>query len=465
MTALSVCVQGLGFVGAAMAVATARAGHQVIGLDLPTAEGQARVDALNRGDFPMASTDVALVRATCEAFAAGRLRASTDPRVLATVDVVLVDVNLDLAWDVGADASPHANAVPLLAPFVAAIRTIGEYARPGTLVVIESTVPPGTCERVVRPALTAALAERGLPADALLLAHAYERVMPGDAYLASITHYWRVFAGETPAAASRCRALLESIIDTESYPLCELPSMTASETAKVLENSFRATTIALMEEWGRFAEAIGVNLFEVVDAIRQRPTHANIRQPGFGVGGYCLTKDPLMADAAARHLFGIDSLSFPFSQAAVRTNAEAPRTSVTRLAELLDGLDGRRLLLMGVTYRPGVADTRFSPAEAFVREAEARGAQVQLHDPLVAWWPELARTVATTWPSPDVDAVIFAVPHEAYRTLDLGDWVGSAWPLLFDANAVLSPEQIAVCVARDLPLWIVGRGAVTRASG
>lgn len=458
MTPQTVCVQGLGFVGSAMAVATARAGHRVFGLELPTEAGLQRVHALNQGTFPFATTDASLTKATRDAHDAGRLSATTDVAVLASADIVVVDVHLDLT------TSEDGYAAPQMAPFAAAIETIGRHARAGALVLVESTVPPGTCERVVRPLLDQQLAQRGLPEGSLQLAHSYERVMPGADYLASITQYWRVFAGETAEAAARCRAFLATVIDTTTYPLAELSSMTASETAKVLENTFRATTIALMEEWGRFAETVGVDLFEVVSAIRQRPTHANIRQPGFGVGGYCLTKDPLMAGAAARTLFGVNTLHFPFSESAVRVNAEAPMTSVARLEQLLNGLAGRRILLLGVAYRQDVADTRYSPSETFVREAEARGAQLLCHDPLVTFWSELGRPVAQQLPAPDFDAVVVAVPHTAYRTLDLATWVGSHRPLLFDANAVLSSEQQRSWLSRDLPLWIVGRGAVSRSA-
>ena len=166
------------------------------------------------------------------------------------------------------------------------------------LVILETTVPPGTCERVVAPELAAALQRRGLQRDAFLLAHSYERVMPGEDYLASITHFWRVYAGHTPEAADACERFLAQVINVDEYPLTRLASTTASEIAKVMENSYRATNIAFIEEWARFAEAVGVDLFGVINAIRVRPTHSNIRQPGFGVGGYCLTKDLLFPGIA-----------------------------------------------------------------------------------------------------------------------------------------------------------------------
>lgn len=128
--------------------------------------------------------------------------------------------------------------------------------------------------------------------------------MPGSHYLDSIVNYWRVYSGVTKESADRCMHFLQSVINTEEYPLTQLSSTTASETAKVLENSYRALNIAFMEEWGRFAEEIGINMFEIVEAIRKRPTHANIMKPGFGVGGYCLTKDPLFVKIGAEKFFG-----------------------------------------------------------------------------------------------------------------------------------------------------------------
>ena len=161
------------------------------------------------------------------------------------------------------------------------------------------------------------------------------------------------------------------MIDVEEFPLTRLSSTTACETAKVLENSYRATLIAFMEEWGRFAEATGVDLFEVIGTIRRRPTHSNMRQPGFGVGGYCLTKDPLLGMVSARDLFGHEELDFPFSRLAVAVNRVMPLAASTASSRCSGAAPSTapRSLLMGVSYRQEVADTRFSPSETFVREA------------------------------------------------------------------------------------------------
>ncbi len=457
-----VCVQGLGFVGSAMAIAIANARHDggeseplysVIGVDLPTEAGCSRVDAIARGAMPFAGADPTLDGALARAHAAGNLTATTDPEAFRLADIVLVDINLDIDW-----STPQPEV--RLDSLQRAVDDLGARLRPGTLVIVETTVPPGTCQRVIAPRLAAALEARGLPPDSIRLAHSYERVMPGAQYYNSIVNYWRVYAGMTPAAADACERFLSTVINVGDYPLTRLDSPTASETAKVLENSYRAVTIAFMEEWGRFAEAVGVDLFQVVDAIRHRPTHANMRQPGFGVGGYCLTKDPLFGAVAARTLFDRPDLSFPFSSAAVRTNAAMPLVALDKLRARLGGtLSGRRILLLGVSYREDVGDTRYSPAQIFVEAAEQEGAAVSAHDPLVTHWLELDRPVLSALPDAQgFDAVVFTQPSPTYRTLDLAVWLKGTVAEVIDANNVLTEDQRRQLTGMGRGFTSIGRG-------
>jgi len=426
---------------------------EVAGVDLPTPDGHAKIEAINSGRVPVATTDPKLAAALTAAHSRGNLFATTDEHIYESASLAIVDVPLDVAH------SPDGPSVAFDG-FRNAIRTLGSRMRPGSLVIVETTVPPGTCERVVVPELAAALTERGLAPDALLVAHSYERVMPGDAYFDSIVNFWRNYAGHTPEAADACEAFLSRVVNIDEYPLTRLHSTTACETAKVLENSYRATTIALMEEWGRFAEAVGVDLFEVISTIRRRPTHSNMRQPGFGVGGYCLTKDPLLGAVAARQLFGLDDLSFPFSTLAVETNRQMPLVSLQMLDALLSGgLTGKNVLLLGVSYRQGVADTRYSPSEVFARGALEQGASVLCHDPLVTAWPELELSVASEIPSLDgVDAVVFAVPHREYVELDVRRWLNGSRPVILDANGVLSKKQHGMLREMGCAVASIGRG-------
>lgn len=455
-----VCVQGLGFVGGAMAAAVARVKtasgdpvFQVVGVDLPTDEGRARVSSIAAGKFPFATSDEDLVVAVRQAHEAGNLTATTDQAIYEKADIVVVDVHLDI---------DTANEKTDFSAFRRAIKELGTRLRPGALILVETTVPPGTCAKVVAPELNEALRQRGLPKNAILLAHSYERVMPGPKYLDSIVNYWRVYSGYTPEAAEACRAFLTHVVDTERFPLTELTSTTASEMAKVMENTYRAVTISLMQEWGSLAEQIGVDMFEVVDAVRKRPTHSNMRQPGFGVGGYCLTKDPLFGLVSARQLFKLPEIDFPVSRLAVHVNKRMPLHALEMLEQAFDGnLEGRSILLLGVAYRSEVDDTRYSPSATFLNEALERGINVTCHDPYVISWPETRYPVTSKLPSAEgFDAVVLAVDHAFYRDMNILSWLGSARPIVLDANNVLTKDRWLALARSGHHLLGVGRGTV-----
>lgn len=451
-----VCVQGLGFAGAATAVAVAAATapsgdpvFRVLGVELPTPAGRERVAAIEAGRFPHANSDLKISAATASCRAAGTLRAGHDPTAYAAADVVIVSVNLDL------DRLESTGNV-LMEPFRAAIAQIGDHMKPAALVLVESTVPPGTCRDVVGPILGQRLARRGWDARALRLAHTYERVTPGPEYLDSIIATPRVFGADDELSADAARAFLAQALGADYDRLTALQSTVASETAKLLENSFRAVNIALLDEWSHFAEGLGLNLFEIVDAIRVRSTHRNLREPGLGVGGYCLTKDPLLAamtlPAASRRE------AFPISLAAVQIGQRMPVRAARRLARRLGDLTGRRVLLLGATYRSGVADTRRSASGLLCAQLLERGAIVEAHDPLIGSWPEVPIPVhATLPPSSGFDVLIFAVAHDEFRRIDLVEWLGATRPLVYDCNHVLTEAQIDALGEAGVPLLFIGR--------
>lgn len=458
-----VCVQGLGFVGTAMALAVAsardrsgRSCYDVIGVELPSAAGRSRADSLNAGRLPIDSVDDGMGRALEQARRTGNFVATTDMDAYALADVVTVSVHLDLRTDAQGNASVDFTGLR------SAVRSLAERLREGSLIVVETTVPPGTSERVLAPEIAEAVEGRGMAPGSVMLAYSYERVMPGPDYLDSVSNFWRVYAGQTPEAAAACEAFLSRVVDVGRFPLSQVESMTAAETGKLLENSYRATTIAFMEEWGRFAEAVGMDLYEVIDAVRVRPTHSNMRQPGFGVGGYCLTKDPLFAGLGARELFGLAKQDFSFSERAVEVNNRMPLVTVGALERLLDGsLAGKRVLLLGASYRQGVDDTRFSPSLSFLAAAGERGAQLTCHDPYVSDW-QAGAALTRELPDPGgFDAVVFAVAHDEYLELDVWGWLGDARPVVLDANRVLGKGELRELAAGGCTVWAIGRGEVS----
>ena len=456
----SVVIQGLGFVGSAMATATASklnnngdSVFNVIGVDLPSISGQDRINCINAGEFPFKTNDKKLSIELKKAIERGNLTATSDSDAYSKAEVILVSINCDLVKEKGQEKIA-------LNSFTNSIREIAENISEDTLVIIESTVPPGTCEKIVYPLFKEVFNKRNLDIDKFFLAHSYERVMPGDEYFDSIINYWRVYSGINDVSADICESFLSKIINVEDYPLTRLSNTISSETGKLLENSYRAVNIAFVEEWGRFAEEAGIDLYEVINAIRMRPTHSNIRQPGFGVGGYCLTKDPLFAKISARDILKLNGHDFTFSSQAIEINNKMPLVTLNKLKKYFNGsLKGINILLMGVTYRQDVGDTRFSPSEIFVNSAILEEAKIRAYDPLTKYWNEVDIDMEINLPkSAMFDAIVFAVAHKEFAQIDFTKWVSDNKVLIFDANNVLTKKQVSEIKGNDLNYMSIGRG-------
>lgn len=462
-----VAVQGLGFVGTAMAAVVADArtpagepAFHVIGTDLATPSGYWKVAKIQEGDSPFPSPDPDLDHLIARAVReTGNLDATVSEEVYGWADVIVVDVPLDVEDRTICEAA----AIQLdLAPFEAAIRAIGRHMRADALVFVETTVPMGTTRQTVLPLLQEAFRQRGLPGQPLV-AHAYERVMPGPRYVDSIRRFWRSFAGLDEASAARARTFLEAITDTEHFPARELADTTASEMAKLLENSYRAMNIAFIHEWTLAAEELGINLFEVVDSIRVRKgTHDNMRYPGFGVGGYCLTKDSLLAQwSLTRRFHSTHQLRTTLE--ALRINYEMPRHTLALLRQLLGDLRGRVVTVCGLSYLAEVPDTRNTPTELLVDELLAEGAEVLLHDPVTRRWPERPDIPVETDLKACLqrsDGVVLAIPHGAYTSLTVEHLLSMLKPdaKLVDAQNILDDVKAGALHARGHRLLGVGKG-------
>lgn len=461
-----VVVQGLGFVGAVMALAVANAPYEdyaVIGVDLPTKFGHQKVEALNKGPFPIESADPTIEEFHKRALKRGNFIATCSEDAYEVADVVIVDVNLDVQKETTNEKQLDDYRVDLN-PFRAACQTVAERCKPDVLVIVETTVPPGTCEHIVKPIFDAEFEARGLP-QRYRLGHSFERVMPGPDYVDSIRNFYRVYAGINEESATATQRFLETVIYTDEYPLTQLGSTTASEMTKVLENSYRAMNIAFVQEWTEFAEEAGVNLYEVVQAIRKRPTHQNLMLPGLGVGGYCLTKDPLLASwARSAHGTNGRKQRLVQSERAVEINDQMPQHTFERIKDSLNGaMEDASVLLLGVSYRKDVGDTRFTPAEYLYDLLCDHGATVHLHDPYVDYWEERERDVPQclleSAPA-TVDAVVISTPHSIYaNNADLQRWLHElpAGVLIHDAWGILSDGEIGALQSKHT-VQVTGRG-------
>src|SRR5512137_1710662 len=268
---------------------------------------------------------------------------------------------------------------------------IALHIPPEALVLIETTVAPGTTEQVAYPIMKRVFKKRGIKSDPLL-AHSYERVMPGRNYVASIRDFWRVCSGINEKAKARVVKFLNEVLNTDKFPLTVMDRPIESETAKIVENSYRATILAFLDEWSIFAERNGVDLIKVIKAIKVRPTHSNIIFPGPGIGGYCLPKDGGLGVWAYKHILGFEDDIFKITPMAIDIN---DTRSLHAAQQVRDGLRNMNVpiasaevLILGASYREDVGDTRYSGSEILIRRLAEMGAEIRVHDPYVDHWYE-----------------------------------------------------------------------------
>ena len=461
-----IVVQGLGFVGAVMTLICSNAlteEYAVIGVDLANSNTYWKIASINEGVFPIIASDPKIGEFYEKTKSKRNLLATYDEYAYSVADVIIVDINLDVMKN-SDFSNTLTNYDVNLEPFKKGVKTIGNNCKEDVLILVETTVPPGTCEKVVYPLINECLLNRNLSIDKFKLGHSYERVMPGPNYIDSIQNFYRVYSGINEKSAVAVEFFLKTIISTEKYPLTRLGNTNATEMAKVLENSYRAMNIAFMVEWSRFAELANVNLYEVVSAIRMRPTHSNMMLPGIGVGGYCLTKDPLLASWAKQNLFNSEH-SLNQSETSVQINDQMPLSAFNFLKETYnESLKGKKVLILGVSYRSDISDTRYTPVEPFFNYLNSEGAEIILHDPYVDVWEEKGIRVSSDLNElfkEEIEILVYCTNHSEY--IDNDSLIQSISNnknqkmFIFDTVGVLNQKEINL-LKRNHIIKVVGRG-------
>jgi nucleotide sugar dehydrogenase len=347
---------------------------------------------------------------------------------------------------------------------------------------------------VAYPIIKKAFEQRGLSGVEPLLTHSFERVMPGRHYVASIRDFWRVCSGISPAARERVTTFLSEVLNVEKFPLTVLDRPIESETCKIVENSYRATILAFLDEWSLFAERNGVDLTKVTEAIKVRPTHANMIFPGPGIGGYCLPKDGGLGVWAYNTLMGFEDDIFKITPLAIDINdtrslhvAQLVRDALRNMGRIVAA---SKIAVLGASYREDVGDTRYSGSEVIVRKLTEMGGEVVVHDPYVQHWWELEKQ--DSYPAPGhslarffrnqekladtrvgksleaalqgADAVVLAVRHQAYRDLDPDRVVAmiGAPAAIVDCFGMLNDAHIRRYFELGCEVKGLGRGHVKR---
>jgi nucleotide sugar dehydrogenase len=494
-----VVVIGVGFVGAVMAAIiadtvdkkTGKPSKFVVGCQRPSTRSYWKIPLLNLGRSPVKAEDpeVDPMIARC-VLEKKTLIATYNSDCLKLADCVVVDVQCDYTkTELGNMRTGRAEMKAL----EETIKTIGEKIPTHCLTLIETTVAPGTTEFVAWPIMKKTFAARGIETEPLL-SHSFERVMPGREYVSSIRDFWRVCSGCNKEARERVEKFLCEVLNTEKFPLTVMDRPIESETTKIVENSYRATTLAFLDEWSLFAERNGVDLIKVIKAIRMRPTHNNMIFPGPGIGGYCLPKDGGLGHWAYKHILGFNDDIFKITPMAIDINdtrgLHAAALTRDALRNIGRQVAGAKILLCGASYRQDVGDTRYSGSEIIVRKLTEMGADMRVHDPYVEHWYELESQ--DTYPAPGqswarffrnqdelvnirvqkdlsaaisgVAALILAVPHAPYLKLDpdkIVEWAGAPLAIV-DCFGILDDEKIGRYFELGCEVKALGRGHIQR---
>jgi UDP-N-acetyl-D-mannosaminuronic acid dehydrogenase len=394
-----VTVYGLGKMGLPIASVLADVTGNVTGVDID----EGRVAAINRGECPV-SGEPGLPALVAETVAVDDLRATTDGGAAATaasVHVVIVPTTV------------RTNGLPDLSALREVVRTIGSGLGSGDLVLVESTVPPRTCSDVVRPLLEH---ESGLELGQFGLAFCPERTKSGRALRDICEAYPKVVGGADGESARAARLVYEQVTDNDVLVVADA---TTAECVKVFEGVYRDVNIALANELARFTDDLAIDVREAIDVANTLPV-CDIHDPGVGVGGHCIPYYPYFLLST----FGRDA---PLIRTARAVNDGMPRFAVRKLRRGLErrgiSLTDARILVLGVTYRPGVAETRESPAWPITQSLTDAGATVFATDPVLddlSAFP-VRETPLSAIPTLDLDGVILVTAHEEFGSIDWDD--------------------------------------------
>src|SRR5215208_5877726 len=407
-------VIGLGYVGLPLAVEFAKAGFDVTGFDVD----ESKVAEINAGRSYILDVKTEDVAANVTA---GRLRATTDMSKLADMDVVDICVPTPL----------RKTKDPDMSYVVSAAEQIAKFIHPGMLIVLESTTYPGTTAEVLQPMFEA----KGLKVgDDFYLAFSPERVDPAnEKYTTRNTP--KVVGGTTPACSEVAVALYSTAVDT----VVPVTSTQVAEMVKLLENTFRAVNIGLVNEIALMAHRMNIDVWEVIDAAKTKPFGFMPFYPGPGLGGHCIPIDPFYLSWKAKQ----SGFECRFIELAGHVNSAMPEYVVERIGDALNSvrksINGSRIHLFGIAYKKDVSDMRESPALDILQLLHRRGAELSYTDPYVPSLQEGAVTLRSIAEDAvdGIDCAVIATDHKAFNYAAMP----KRFPLIVDTRNALKGNR------------------------
>jgi UDP-N-acetyl-D-glucosamine dehydrogenase len=434
-----ICVIGQGFVGSVMSIACSLNNKfRVFGIEKNDIAGNEICKKMNKGIPPFDCLDKNLLKNFIKIKKQKNFVATTDLNTLNDSKIIIVSIGLNILK----------NNLKELNNFKSLIKDIATRIMPNALLLIECTLPTGFTKNIIIPILKSNLEKRKLNLDDILIAYSYERIMPGKNYFNSLVKTRRVFAGINDKSENACKNFFSQIMNLKKYPLQKLNSIEECETAKLLENSYRALNIAFIDDWLKFSKIAKLNIHDIINVIKIRPSHSNIMRPGLGVGGYCLTKDPLFINYSLKEFYN-KKIDFKLNKYAVEINKNMPNSSAELIKSQINNTryDKKvQILLAGITYREDVADLRNSPTATLYNILKKNKFKISYSDPYFKKWKignQLLKNINFTKKNKHIDLIVFCVAHTEYKKINFNsaEFLNRN-KIIIDLNNCISENQI-----------------------
>lgn len=318
-----------------------------------------------------------------------------------------------------------------------------------TKIIIESTLLPGTSEKILYPIIKYQFKKRNIDIKKLKLGFSYERIMPGRNYLKSITDNYKSISGINSSSVNHILKFYKSFINYKQFPITIFKKITECETAKIMENSYRAVNISFIDEWNKFSYKNHLNLKKIINSIKLRDTHSNMMRPGIGVGGYCLTKDPSFGSISSKKILK-NKINFPVSNLSLKINNQMPNFCFKFITKIIKKND--KILMIGSAYKSDISDERLSPSLDLFKKFKRGNFDITNIDPLVnknyfqSIYPKKIKYF---------NVVIFTVPHSHFKKKISYNSFNSKIKI-FDLDYVLSEKQLSKLKSKKIKTYSLG---------
>ena len=443
-----ITVIGMGYVGIPCAALLADVdGFQVTGLQRRSKRSGWKIEHLNSGKSPFVGDEPGLNELVAKVVAKGTFNVTDDVEVLSDSDIILIDVQ----------TPTDENHVPQYHSLKEVSEQIGKRLTKGTLVVVESTVAPGTTQNIVQKIIEEHSGMKG--GEDFDLAFAYERVMPGK-LIRNIVHLPRIVGGMTPKSAERAVEMYSKIVKAKVHKT----DILTAEISKTIENAYRDVNIAFANEMALVCESLGVNIYDIIEFVNELPSRM-MHIPGAGVGGHCLPKDTWLLRHGLNK-YGSQKMEPRFIELAREINNHMPIHMTLLIEDALEKkgvkIQDATVTILGIAYLENADDTRNTPAAALIQELEEKGAKVILHDPYVQDWDlgphEIERDLDIA--TKDSDCIALVTRHRDYNDLDfekLGENMRTR--TLVDGRNVFDEENV---ISHDFEYRAIGKVGLSR---